>query len=98
MYSIKESLDSLNATVAKSALMQSDRLRADTSPERRAKAVELIQVQDDYLSDDQMVAFLDLFRADTAAADIYLAIKRESLRKAWIQKQLSKDLGFPLSL
>jgi len=42
-----------------------------------------------------LVAFLDYFNADTAAADIYLAIKREGLRKAWIQKQLSKELGFP---
>jgi hypothetical protein len=95
MNGIKESIEKFNATISNSVLMQPDRLHADTSPERRAKAVDLIQVQEDYLSDDQMVAFLDFFRADTAAADIYLAIKRESLRKAWVQKQLWKELGFP---
>jgi hypothetical protein len=97
MYGIRESLDNFNATVSKSALMQADRFCADTSPECLAKAVELIQEQEDYLSDDQMVAFLDLFQADTAAADIYLAIKQETLWKAWIQKQLLKDLEFPAS-
>lgn len=74
--------------------MQPDRMRSDTSPERRAKAMELIQEQESYLSDDCLVAFIDLFRADTAAADAYVALKREGLRKSWVQKQM-KDLGFP---
>ena len=95
MNGIKESIDNFNVTFSKSVLVQPERMRPDSSLERRAKAVELIQVQEDYLTHDQLVAFLDYFKADTAAADIYLAIKREGLRKAWIQKQLSKELGFP---
>ena len=70
-------------------------MRPDSSLDCQAKVVELIQVQEDYLTDYQLVAFLDYFKADTTAADIYLAIKCEGLQKAWIQKQLSKELGFP---
>jgi hypothetical protein len=92
---IKESLDSFNSTIERSLLMQPDRMRSDTSPERRAKAMDLFQEQESYLSDDCMVAFIDLFRVDSAAADAYIALKRDGLRKAWVQRQM-KDLGFPL--
>lgn len=74
--------------------MQPDRTRSDTSPERRAKAMHLFQEQESYLSDDCIVAFIDLFRMDTAAADAYIVLKRDGVRKAWVQKQL-KGLGFP---
>ena len=94
---IKESLDAFNNTLGRSLVMQQpDRGRADTSPERRAKAMDLLQEQESYLDDDRMVAFIDLFREDTAAADAYLALKRDSLRKKWVEKQLINKLGFPL--
>ena len=95
MDGIKESLDHFNSTVAKSILVHPERIRPDTSPERRDRAVRLLEVQEDYLTDDQLIAFFDYFKGDTAAADIYLAISRESLRKAWVQRQLWKELGFP---
>jgi len=41
------------------------------------------------------VTFPNYFKGDTAAADIYLAISCESLQKAWVQRQLWKELGFP---
>lgn len=94
---IKESLDAFNTTLGRGLVFQQpERGRADTSPERRAKAMGVLQDQERYLDDDRMVAFIDLFRADTAAADAYLAIKRESLRKKWVEKQLTDTLGFPL--
>ena len=93
---IKESLDAFNNTLGRSLMQQPERGRADTSPERRAKAMDVLQELEDYLDDDRMVAFIDLFRADTAAANAYLAIKRESLRKKWVEKQLTDTLGFPL--
>jgi hypothetical protein len=70
-------------------------MHSDTSPECQAKAMDLFQEQECYLSDDCMVAFIDLFRVDSAAADAYIALKRNGLRKAWVQRQM-KDLGFPL--
>ncbi|KAF8223584.1 hypothetical protein L208DRAFT_1411625 [Tricholoma matsutake] len=92
---IKESLDSFNSTIERSLLMQLDRMHSDTSPKHRAKAMDLFQEQESYLSDDCMVAFIDLFRVDSAAADAYIALKHNGLRKAWVQRQM-KDLGFPL--
>ena len=92
---IKESLDAFNSTLRRSLLLQPERARADTSPERRSKAMDLLQELESYLDDDRMVAFIDLFKADTAAADAYLAIKRDSLRKKWVEKQLIDHLGFP---
>ena len=97
---IKESLDTFNNTFNHTlgrnfALRQLERDRADTSPESRAKAMDNLQEQEIYLDDDRMIAFIDLFRADTAAADAYLAIKREGLRRKWVEKQLKETLGFP---
>ena len=92
---IKQSLDDFNSTVAKSILVHPERVRPDTSPERRERAVRLLEQQEDYLTDDELIAFFDYFKSDTAAADVYLAITRESLRKAWVQRQLWKELGFP---
>ena len=50
--------------------------------------MRLLEVQEDYLTDDQLIAFFDYFKGDTAAANIYLAISHESLQKAWVQRQL----------
>ena len=77
---IKESLDAFNSTLGCSlALQQLECGCADTSPECKAKAMHALQELEVYIDDDHLVAFIDLFRADTAAADAYLAIKRDSL-------------------
>ena len=39
------------------------------------KAMDILQELESYLDDDCMVAFIDLFKADMAAVDAYLAIK-----------------------
>lgn len=77
--------------------MQPDHMCSDTSPEHWAKAMDLFQEQEGYLSDECVVTFIDLFRLDSAAAYAYIALKCDGLRKAWIQRQM-KDLGFPLIL
>lgn len=66
-----------------------------TSPEHWTKAMDLLQEQESYLDDNHIVALIDLFKADTAAADTYLALKQKSLWKVWIHKWLVHDLGFP---
>jgi len=81
LYGIKESLDHFNSMVNKSALMnKTPQQRPDTSPEWRAKAVALLQKEEYYLTVDEKVAFLDLFEANTAAADIYIGIEEAELR------------------
>ena len=58
---------------------QAERVLSDTSPERRERGVQLLEQQEDYLTDDELIAFFDYIKSDTAAADVYLAITRESL-------------------
>ena len=48
-------------------MQQPERGRADTSPERRAKAMDVLQEMETYLDDDCLVAFIDLFRADSCS-------------------------------
>ena len=93
---IKESLNAFNTTLGHNLVMQQSECRcADTSPEHQAKAMHVLQDLESYLDDDRMVAFIDLFRADTAVADAYLAINHDSLRKRWVEKQLKDTFGFP---
>ena len=42
------------------------------------------------LDDDRLIAMMQLFKSDTDAADMFLAMKRESTRKTWIQSELLK--------
>ncbi len=58
---IKQSLDDFNSMVAKSILVHPERIRPDTSPERRERAVRLLESQEDYLTDDELIAFFDYF-------------------------------------
>ena len=90
---IKESLDVFNNTI-KHGLAQPEHERADTSPERRSKAMDRVQELEAELDDARLVALIDLFQTNTSAADAYMTLKREALRKVWVQRRL-KDLGFP---
>jgi hypothetical protein len=63
-------------------------------PEQCSKAIDLIQEQEGQLDDEQLVALIDIFQQNTGAADAYMTLKHDTLRKIWIQKRLVK-LGFP---
>ena len=67
----------------------------DTSPERRRKAMALLQENETHLDDTRLIALIDLFKSDTAEADTYMSLQREVLRKKWLQKQLVERCGFP---
>lgn len=66
----------------------------ESSPERRARAAELLQANETHLSVDALVALLDLFQAETEYADTYLTIKRDDLCKVWITKRL-QNMAIP---
>ena len=71
-------------------------MQADTSPEHQAKAMELFQENKYYLTDDCIIAFIDLFQADITAADAYIVLKCDSLMKAWVEQQM-KEISFPVN-
>ena len=64
----------------------------NSTSECKARAVDLAQEQETELDDDDMVALLDVFCADATAADMYVQIKKDSVQKKWVQKQLNEAL------
>jgi hypothetical protein len=60
----------------------------DSSVERRKIAMERAQELETYLSDDHLAALLELFQTDVSTADAYMVLKRDNLRKAWVQRKL----------
>jgi dihydroorotate dehydrogenase (fumarate) len=66
-----------NALVANTPNSSRDRISV-----RRRKAV--VQVQEEDLDDGQLLNILDKFRSDIKLVDMYLAIQKESVRKAFL--------------
>jgi len=70
--------------------------RQDTSPERRAKAQDVVQDEhSEYLNAEQVVAICDVFEMNTHTADTFLNYKKFEYCKAWVEMQL-KRAGFPM--
>ena len=90
---IKDSIDEWK-TIMRTGMPVSQIRAADRAAAYRVQAMDKVQKEEPDLDDDQVVAFVDLFRADSGAAEAYMAIVRPTIRKAWLNKQL-KQLGFP---
>jgi hypothetical protein len=58
------------------------------SPSRKTKAIQRAQELEEGLDDDKLAALIRVFQADVNAADAYLVIKRDGLRRAWIASTL----------
>ena len=85
---LRAELNSFNSTF-RAAVVAPD-VNVNSTPERKARAVDLAQERETDLDDDEMVSLLDVFRADVTAADTYMRIKKEGVRKKWVQKQLTE--------
>ncbi|KDR83281.1 hypothetical protein GALMADRAFT_152202 [Galerina marginata CBS 339.88] len=59
-----------------------------SSPARKTEAMERVQRLETALSDRCIVALIDLFQADVSAADAYLALTREGVRKVWVEDRI----------
>ncbi|KAH9021496.1 hypothetical protein EDB85DRAFT_2152307 [Lactarius pseudohatsudake] len=55
----------------------------DATPKRKKAAMTRVQELEDDLEDEQLLSIIDLFQVDVSAADTYMTLKREGLRKAW---------------
>jgi hypothetical protein len=96
MNRLNDTLDGLGAHLAKVEQQQQQlAVIQDTSPERRSKAMHKLQKDEPNLDMSRLTALVDLFKCSTEAADTYLALFRDDLRKHWIEKQLTESLGFP---
>jgi hypothetical protein len=56
----------------------------EVSPIRKRHAIRSAQELKVNLSDTDLAALVDLFCSDVSAADTYMELKRDSLRKVWI--------------
>lgn len=54
-----------------------------------AQATSLLQRTED-LPYEAILAIIDIFRTDSAAAEIYLTLEPEDLRRAWVRRELKK--------
>lgn len=91
---LKDALQDIGSNIA-NAIKAAVPANVDTSPEQRTKAKEKIQNDELNLDAPRLCALVDLFTCDTEAADTYLVLFWEDLRKFWVEKVLTEKLGFP---
>jgi hypothetical protein len=60
----------------------------EVSPLCKRRAIRSAQEVEVELTNRQLVALVNLFCSDIGAADTYMELKREGLRKAWVMDQL----------
>jgi hypothetical protein len=63
---------------------------AEVSPIRKHCAIHSAQELKVDLSDTDLATLVDFFCTDVSAADMYIELKWDSLRKVWITNQLSR--------
>lgn len=61
--------------------------------QRRTEAILQLQEKEVGMADEDLVEILAEFETNVAAADTYLAIQREGLRKLWLGKVIKKRRG-----
>jgi hypothetical protein len=57
-------------------------------PLRKCRAIRSAQEVEVELTNQQLIALVNLFCSDVGAADTYMELKHEGLRKAWVMDQL----------
>jgi hypothetical protein len=60
----------------------------EVSPLRKHRAIQSAQEVEVELTNQQLITLVNLFHSDIGAADTYMELKREGLRKAWVMDQL----------
>lgn len=65
--------------------MSGKKTGVDSTPSRKTRAMQRVQVIETTLSDKCIVALIDLFQNDVTVADAYLAITRDGVRKKWVE-------------
>lgn len=60
---------------------------------RRIDAVMRLQSQETDMHDEDLVEVMAEFEGNVAAADTYLAIQKEGLRKMWLLKLVARRKG-----
>jgi hypothetical protein len=60
----------------------------EVSPLHKCRAIQSAQEVEVELTNQQLIALVNLFCSDVGVADTYMELKCEGLRKAWVMDQL----------
>jgi hypothetical protein len=60
-----------------------------TTPQRKIQAANHAQEIEDELDDEELTILLNVLQEEPYAADFYLSLKRDSLRKNWVRKKIA---------
>ncbi len=85
MLALSESLDAVTEAFKDSTDMPAGGIL--TTPQRRTAAIQAVE-EDEDLSDEEMLDAVELFREKPDVADAYMAIKKSSLRTAYLKRTL----------
>jgi len=89
----EEALGSFHITIQK-LLKHLEPPSNRTDEDTLRQAIDLLHESEIYLDDARVTALRDLFTLDANAANTYLVLICDDIRKAWIQKRL-REFGFP---
>jgi hypothetical protein len=64
-----------------------------TDQQRRTQALIQLQTTETDMRDEDLLEVMSEFEENVTAADTYLAIKKESLRRLWLNKLVDKRRG-----
>jgi len=87
------SLSAFGTTIANalSAGNGSVSARIDPTPIRRTTAIKsLIDLEKEWLGEDDMITLIDFLRTDLTAADTYITLTKSDVRQSWVRAQLRK--------
>ena len=62
---------------------------APTTPQRKIQAANYAQEIEDELDDDELTSLLNVLQEEPHAADFYLSLKRDNLRKNWVKRKIA---------
>ncbi|KAF8806876.1 hypothetical protein BYT27DRAFT_7100488, partial [Phlegmacium glaucopus] len=91
LVSVAESLGAFNTAFATALAPPSTGVQP--TPVCRTNAIAtLLQLEKDWLTTMEHVCLVDFLKADQSAADVYLALTKDDVRKEWVRIQL-ENLG-----
>ena len=98
LHGIKEEMSVLNSTL-RSAVDHKTRVfehntaniaNSTTPLDIKKRAEDILQEKEAYLDDDCLLTMFDIFRSDVGAAQTYVGIRRDSLRRRWVKRELER--------
>ncbi|KAM5537002.1 hypothetical protein V8D89_009331 [Ganoderma adspersum] len=94
MQGIKTQLHNLNGLLGDFMAAETDTSGSSSqavppTPQRKQRAMQRAEKLETHLSIPKLVSLLNLFEKDVGAADAYLVIQGELLRKAWVDDKLN---------